>query len=123
MAGTFDGSGMFTSGPARFVDGWLGQGFDYPRSGNNSTGFFATSGVLARGVTQTGRLVATTSSALQAFIDTIKATAEAETTGDLVSPDGRSWEDITMLRIRFDDRVDRGRVFSVGYTIDYGEVV
>ena len=106
-------------GAARFIDGWMGRGFNYPYSTGDQLPNFQELGVLGRGVVQTGRLVLTSPLILQARLNVIRGLAEALTTADLEAGDGRVWQDITMLRLRLEQPVDVGRVCSVAYTIDY----
>ncbi|GAB4554265.1 MAG: hypothetical protein Tsb0013_16800 [Phycisphaerales bacterium] len=120
-AARFDGVAEFP-GAARFLDGWMGRGFAYPYSTPDQVPGFEALGVLGRGVVQTGRLVLASAALLEVRINAIRQLAEALTTGDLESGDGRTWEAITMLRLRLEGPVDLGRVCSVGYTIDYAYV-
>ena len=106
-------------GAARFIDGWMGRGFNYPYSTGDQLPNFQELGVLGRGVVQTGRLVLTSPLILQARLNVIRGLAAALTTADLEAGDGRVWQDITMLRLRLEQPVDVGRVCSVAYTIDY----
>ncbi len=114
----FNGSAEFP-GPTRFMDGWMGQGFQYPLSGGSFSTDFQAEGVLGRGVVQTGRLVLSSAGLLTVRLADIRGLAEALTVGTLDTGEGRTWPGITMLRLRLDGPVDRGRVWSVGYTIDY----
>lgn len=115
----FNGSALWLPGTTRFVDGWVGQAFDYPGGGIGSNQDFQANGVLGRGVVQTGRLVVASAALLQAKVGQLASIAEALTEGTLDAGDGRVWNGITMLRIRFKSPVSKGRVWSVAYTIDY----
>ncbi|MEM1422664.1 MAG: hypothetical protein AAGH64_01550 [Planctomycetota bacterium] len=118
----FNGVAEFP-GAARFIDGWMGRGFDYPYSSSDQRPDFVTKGVLGRGVVQTGRLVIVSPLLLQVRLGVIRGLAEALTVADLEAGDGRTWPDITMMRLRLEGPVDVGRVCSVAYTIDYAYAV
>lgn len=117
-AARFGGALVFP-GVSRFREGWMGRSFNYPNSGGNPSDIIEVNGVLETTVVQTGRLVSGSESALESRIDTLRGLAEAQTVGTLESGGTRVWTGITMLRVRFDDRVDVGRQWSVGYTVDY----
>ena len=114
----FGGVAQFP-GPARFVDGWMGRGFNFPYSTIDQLQSFQARDVLGRGVVQSGRLVLSSPILLEARLGVIRGLAESLTTAELESGDGRSWDGITMLRLRLEPPVDLGRVCSVAYTIDY----
>ncbi len=63
-----------------------------------------------------------TESELFQRISAIRVEAESKTTGQLLDAGGRVWNDMTMLRFRLGDRVDRGRVLSVSYDIFYAQL-
>jgi len=52
-------------------------------------------------------------------VEAVRAQAEIPLTGELIDNNGRSWPDMTLLQFRPDDRVDRGRVISLAYTVHY----
>ena len=116
---TINGQGLFNSGPHRFVTRVLGQlalpplAIDFLQTATEPLG----ANELA--IVQRGRLVDTTTAGLWAQVDAIKSAAEGMLTGTLVDNNGRSWTGMTLLRFVPDDRVDRGRVVSLGYRADY----
>jgi hypothetical protein len=121
MASTrFDGKVLFESGPHRFALGWMGRAFDF--GSINTLGQIEEYGVLELTIRQTGRLTGATESELFQRISAIRVEAESKTTGQLLDAGGRVWNDMTMLRFRLGDRVDRGRVLSVSYDIFYAQL-
>ena len=115
---SFRGADLFGSGPHRFAVGERGQAlvplsvlFDNPAlAGRQAVGDLELQVVVA------GRLVAETESALWVLREAIAAaSAQALGTGTLVDSAGRSLEGMRLVSFEEDDRVDRGRVWSVGY--------
>lgn len=122
MASTFAGLSLFDSGPHRFGVGRLGRHFLEPDRGINSAPTTWDRGKAEPTVFQRGRLVAPSDAALTALVDAIRAEAELPRTGTLVDHHGRSWTNMTMLRFEMEDRIDRGRLVSVAYTVLYREI-
>lgn len=116
---SIDGQSLFDSGPHRFVIRSVGTLYFPPLS----LDFLQTSteliGPIELAIRQTGRLVSTTESGLWSLVDAIKSAGESQLNGTLIDNAGQSWTDMTFLRFRPDDRVDRGRVISLAYTADY----
>jgi hypothetical protein len=117
----FQGGAIFP-GPTRFREGWIGQAYLFPLSGGNSSNLIEVSGTMEATVMQTGRLVAGSEASLAGAVSTLRARAESSATGTLDSGGFRAWANMTMLRVRFDEFVDRGRQWSVGYAIDYARL-
>jgi len=119
MGSTIAGQALFDSGPHRFVTRSLGTLFVPPL-------FFdpvqVTTDVitpLELSIEQRGRLVGPGEAGLWSQVEAIRAAAEAQLNGDLVDNHGRVWVNMTFLRFRPADRVDRGRVVSLAYEADY----
>lgn len=117
MSSSFKGVDLFGSGPHRFSMGEQGlytvalRAFGDP-SIPGSAGF----GTLELEVVVRGRLTGSSDGALWTLRDAIKAQAtHPATSGTLVDHHGRSWTGMTLVKYDEQDRVDRGRVVSVGY--------
>jgi hypothetical protein len=119
MGSTFGGVAYFNSGPHRFVVRRLGRLVQGPFETALDLPYSTDRGPAEVAVVQTGRLVAATNAALWTLIDAIQARAELLTTGTLVDHHGRSWTTMRMIRFAPADRIDRGRVFSLRYRVDY----
>ena len=120
MSSTIAGQALFNSGPHRFALRPVGRLWLPPLvidELQESTQVIATPIELA--IIQTGRLVAATESALWALVDTIKGHADSALRGALIDHSGREWDNMTLLRFRPADRLDRGRVISLAYQADY----
>lgn len=113
------GQQLFESGPHRFVVRAVGRVFLPPFALDflQETTFVA--GPLELWVRQTGRLVADDGPTLWQLVEQIRSRAESALNGTLVTNDGRSWDDMTLLRFRPADEVDRGRRVSLAYEADY----
>lgn len=122
MASTFAGLSLFGSGPHRFAVGSLGRHFLEPDRGINSAPTTWDREQAELTIYQRGRLAAASDATLMALVDAIRAEAELPRTGTLVDHHGRSWTNLTMLRFEMEDRIDRGRVVSVGYSVMYREI-
>lgn len=114
---SFKSLDLFGSGPHRFRTGPRGQlvtqDFFVGGSGGGST----AQGLIDYDVIVTGRLVATSESALWTLRDAIVAQLEASPTpGTLADSQGRSWTGISFVGYTEADRTDRGRVRSIAYT-------
>ncbi len=119
MSTTFAGQSLFNSGPHRFDIGPAGRHLTQPLRGSNFNTYTRDDAPLELDIIQTGRLIATTESALWALYDAVKAKAEAPTTGALVDHSGRSWPSMTLVSFDPAAPVDRGRVFSLAYRARY----
>ena len=119
MSSTFNGVALFNSGPHRFAPGKVGRLLDNPLRGGNVYPYSQDRGTLEPEITQTGRLVAASEGALWALWDAVRDKAEAPTTGTLIDHSGRSWPGMTMVMVQATGPVDRGRVFSLEYTVRY----
>ena len=119
MASTFAGFALFNSGPHRFAPGRLGRLVRGPFQTALELPYSVDEGVLELVIVQTGRLVAASNGALWALVDAVRTRVEAPTTGTLVDHSGRSWAGLTLYRLELEDRVDKGRVWSVGYRVVY----
>lgn len=119
MASTFGGVAYFNSGPHRFVEKRLGRLVQGPFQTALDLPYSTDRGPAEMAVAQTGRLMAATNAALWTLIDAIQAKAESSTSGTLIDHHGRQWTNMRMISFRMDDRIDRGRVLSVRYKVDY----
>jgi len=116
---SINGQVLFDSGPHRFVVRSLGTLFFPPLSIDFLQTTTELIGPIELAIRQTGRLVSTTESGLRSLVDAIQAAGEARVNGVLIDSAGQSWSDMTFLRFRPEDRVDRGRVISLVYRADY----
>jgi hypothetical protein len=114
---SFAGEGIFDSGPHRFRRLPLGlQVVPLMALDGISPGSVAL-GPLELIVEVRGRLIAPTTAALEAQVDTIGSLLTyPPTQGDLVDHHGRVYEKISFVRFEPDDRTDRGRTVSLAYT-------
>ena len=65
-----------------------------------------------------GRLVATSESALRNLREAITDLIDQPPiTGELIDTVVRAWPDMSLISYTEDDRVDRGRVWSLAYTV------
>lgn len=116
MPSSFKSLDLFSSGPHRFAVGRQGQVV-------SSELFLATpaSGTVYHGpaeleITVTGRLVAASEAALWALRDAITAQLlDPPEPGTLVDLHGRTWDDMSFVSFKPDDRTDRARGISLGY--------
>lgn len=121
MASSFKGLDLFGSGAHRFVMSRQGL-YAVPLSvvgGNPAQAGSAWFGDLEPEVHVLGRLVAASESALWTLRDAITAQSDSANTpvpGTLVDAHGRSWASMSLYRYEEIGPVDRGRVWSVGYT-------
>ncbi len=124
MPTTFRGLSLFDSGPNRFKVMETGRLFVVPLVGlNTGNPFLLEVDVKEAEYEQVGRLVAATESALWMLSDAIQAEAELQAKGDLVLPSGRTFPGLNMLRYDPGEVVDRGRLFSMAYRIEYRKTV
>lgn len=119
---TFNGSQVFGDGPARFIEERFGRAFRNPLSGSGSDNLIFDEGKRELRVTQRGRFVESTEAVLRGRIDQVRALAEAPAIGLLRASSVRSWSDMTMLIVDLDEKIDGGREWSVGYTIQYARL-
>lgn len=123
MASTFDGLSLFASGPHRFSLGKIGRYLRFPYAGDGTLTQIEFETVRELVIVQRGRLVGATPGAVWSLWSTIRALAEQPRTGTLIDHDGVVWGAMTMLEVRHADRMDRGRVASLGYEITYVRLV
>ena len=119
MGSTFDGVALFDSGPHRFAPGPAGRHLLGPDRGANIDPYTVDRARLEFSMSQRGRLVSAGEAGLWAQAEAIRALAEEPRTGTLVDHSGRSWPGLTLVRFEAADRVDRGRVVSLGYAALY----
>lgn len=120
---SFKGDDLFGSVPHRFEVGRQGSRVvSYAAaSGDPTVGGSFVSGDLELRITVRGRLVATSEPALWSLRDAITdEAASAAGPGTLADGRGRTWTGVRLLSFTPDGPVDRGRVFSVGYTAEFG---
>jgi len=126
---TFRGIDFFGSGPHRVVQGARAQTL-VPLWVINFAGYNDASGTESQGdedvvVVVRGRLVGTTEALLWAERDALMseaAFASPAKKGTLVDNHGRSWADLVLVSYAEDGPIDRGRVWSVGYTATLRDV-
>lgn len=124
MASTIAGVALFNSGPHRFVIRSVGRLWLPPLAIDElqeTTAVIESPIELA--IVQTGRLIADTDAALWSLVDAIKTRTEQALKGTLIEHSGRQWTNMTLLRFRADDRVNRGRKVSLSYRVDYIRLV
>lgn len=112
----YKGVDLFGSGPHRFAEGWRGEVLmselfqTPPNSGSRYVGPAETSVVVR------GRLVANTDAELWEQVAAVHAyLVHPPEPGLLEDGRGRQWPDMSFVRFAVADRVDRGRVCSLGY--------
>jgi hypothetical protein len=113
------GQSLFNSGPHRFVVRAVGSLYFPPLSIDFLQTTTEVIGPIELAIEQRGRLVAASPSALWTLVTAIKSAGEAQLTGALIDNNGQSWSNMTFLRFRPADRVDRGRTLSLAYEADY----
>lgn len=119
MTSTFNSQGYFNSGPHRFDVGAVGRLLTNPLRGGNFNTYTRDEAVGELEIIQTGRLIATTESALWSLFDTARTVAEGTTTATLVDHSGKSWPSMRLVSLDPTGPVDRGRVFSLPYRARY----
>ena len=126
---TFRGTNFFGSGPHRVVQGSREQTV-IPLWVLFSLGYDDSSGSESQGdddviVRVRGRLVGTTEALLwskrDALVQEVKRGVPAKK-GTLVDNHGRSWADLVLVSYAESGEIDRGRVWSVGYTATFRDV-
>lgn len=117
---TFKALSLFDSGPHRFAVDREGQAllselFDFPpQSGSRYVGLFELRIII------TGRLIASTESALWSLRDSVTAQLlDPPEPGTLIDHHGREWPDMSFVRFTPGDRTDRGRQHSLAYTATF----
>lgn len=117
MSSTFNGQGIFNSGPHRFSTAAQGESM----VSNFVIGAAPPYGTTAQGpreldVIVAGRLVASSESALSTLRSAVTAQlTHPPTTASLVDHFGHAWTGLSFIEYKEDDRTDRGRVTSVAY--------
>ncbi len=119
MASSFNGTNYFGSGPHRFALSRPGRYLLAPFRAINQTHQHADQGKADLVIIQRGRLVSSNPSGLWGLIDPVRALAEAGTVGTLLDHHGRTYSGMKLAWMELEDRIDRGRQTSVGYTIFY----
>ncbi len=116
MASSFKGKDLFGSGPHRFAQGRQGHVMvSWISIGSLQPGTIAL-GLTELDVTVTGRLVASSETALWTLRDAVVAELqETPTTGTLIDLHGHQWVGMSFIDFREGDRTDRGRVWSMEY--------
>lgn len=121
MPVTFMGQRLFSSGPHRLRETRAGRLYTPPFTGDNFTTFTIDIGPAELRLEQTGRLVAENDTGLANLSDAIRAVAEGNAGGILMSGP-RLWNNIRMLRYEPGQTIDRGRTSSMAYTISYRQM-
>ena len=124
MPSTFKSQPLFSSGPHRFcldeqreiLVPFLSQGGLVPGS--------IPVGIDELKVLVRGRLVASGEAALWTLRDALVAHIEhPPSPGTLVDRWGRSWSDMSLVRVTENDRTDRGRQWSLSYECEFRRVI
>ena len=124
MASSFKGKNLFGSGPHRFAMRRQGQLLVPDISFGGGTPASIVLGLVELEIVVTGRLAAGSESALWVLRDAVVAELlDPPTPGTLVDLNGRSWSDMSFVTYEEDERVDRGRVVSVGYTAKFRDLI
>lgn len=117
MSSTFNGQGIFNSGPHRFSTGPQGESM----VSNFVIGALPPNGTTAQGpreldVIVTGRLVAPSESSLWMLRNAVAAQlTHPPTAASLVDHFGHTWTGLSFIEYKEEDQTDRGRVTSVAY--------
>ncbi len=120
---SFKGINLFGSGPHRFRVGREGRRvITYAAlTGDPSIPGSFVSGDHELRVTVTGRLAASTESALWTLRDAITAqAASTATAGTLADGNARTWTDMKLLSFTPESPTDRGRRYTLAYTAEFG---
>lgn len=120
---SFKGLNLFGSGPHRFRVGREGRRvITYAAlTGDPSMPGSFVSGDHELRITVTGRLAASTESALWSLRDAITAQAvSTATAGALADGNARTWADMKLLSFTPEACTDRGRRYSLAYTAEFG---
>jgi len=116
---TFRGLSLFDSGPHRVRLRLAGRLYLPPLVGDNQLTSTLDADKAELELEQTGRLVSSTEPSLWSLVDAIVAESEGTSVGTVALDGGQSYAGMRMLRFLPGEAVDRGRVFSVGYAIEY----
>lgn len=120
MGSSFKGKDLFGSGPHRFAMGRQGQLLVRDLDFGGLTPETFPIGLEELTVKVVGRLVAASESGLWVLRDAVvDELLDPPTAGELIDLHGRSWADMSFVRYVEADRVDRGRVWSVGYEAEF----
>ncbi len=119
MGSTIAGQALFDSGPQRFVVRSVGKLYVPPLTLDDLQDSTVVLADLELQVIQTGRLVGTDDDDLWDQVELIRDRAESALNGTLVFPSGRSWTDMTLLRMRPEGPVEHGRTVSLAYRAEY----
>jgi len=116
MASSYKGLDLFGSGAHRFALGRQAQFVVSDFTLGGYSGNTVPLGLFELDVVVRGRLVAATEAGLWSLRDAVAAQLiDPPDAGTLVDLHGRTWADMSFIRYEESDRVDRGRVWSVGY--------
>lgn len=117
---SFKGQNLFGSGPHRFFVGRRGYVVTpnaFEPGGGQGSGIRDTREL---DVWVRGRLVANSEAALWALREAIAAEfVNPAVSGTLIDSAGRTFEKITLVRYVEEEVRDRGRVFSMGYEVQF----
>jgi hypothetical protein len=117
MASTFDGLGLFNSGPHRFSVEPAGASILVNARVDPFVPGSVAVGPLEEGVLVRGRLTAPSEPALWALRAALAARlTHPPAQGTLIDHHGRQWAGMSFVRFEAADRTDRGRVWSLAYT-------
>jgi hypothetical protein len=124
MSSTFKGLSLFSSGPHRFSVGTTGSDLLPNWRIIPQTPGTTVIGPLEVGVVVRGVLVAGSEAGLWALRDALQAqVTHPPQVGTLVDQNGRSWADMTLVRLESADRTDRGRQWSIGYSASFVRLI
>lgn len=117
MSSTFNGIGLFNSGPHRFAAGPQGESMvnNYLIGASPSHGTTAQ-GALELDIVVSGRLIATSESALWTLRNAVAAQlTHPPATASLVDHHGHTWTGMSFIEFKEENTTDRGRQWSVAY--------
>lgn len=117
MPSSFKGIDLFGSGPHRFAQ--LKQGVQFVNNAAPAPGTTPL-GKWELVVVVTGRLIAASEAALWSLRDAVTAQLLYPImAGTLIDLHGRTWTGFSFVTFTERDRVDRGRVRSLGYVAEF----
>lgn len=116
---TFRGLDLFSSGPHRVRINLAGRLYLPPLVGINTSSSTLDVTTAELQIEQSGRLAAPDEATLWQRVQAIVDTAEGVQPGTLLLDSGQQWTNLRMLRFGTPDPPDRGREFSIAYTIEY----
>jgi hypothetical protein len=119
MASSIAGLTLFSSGPERFVARPVGMLFLPPLALDALQFTTQIIAPLELRIEQTGRLIGADDDDLWDQVESIRAQASAQLTGTLVLPSGRTFTNMTLLRMKPEGPIERGRRVSLAYSADY----